>query len=69
MLGEELCIVLCLKTDSDSQGKLFSLPGARTEKSIDACLPCIMRDCGSNQAVLEDQCAHTAERSAISDLS
>lgn len=37
----------------DSKGKFTPPPGAKTEKSLDAYLPCTLRDSGSGQVVLE----------------
>ena len=49
---------LCLKTKRDSavrtaRGSSFHHLGARTEKSLDACLSCVFRDGGSSRALLE----------------
>lgn len=49
-----------LKTASDlevwtSRGSSFHCPGTITERSLDACFPCTLRDGWSTQAVLEDQ--------------
>lgn len=59
VLGEKV-FSLCLRTAS-GRGISFHQLGAKTVKSFDACLLCIVRYGGPSQAVLEVQTENSAE--------